>query len=112
MQKFDVGIMPLTDGPWERGKCGHKLIQYMGCSRPVVASPVGVNRLIVEEGKTGFLASTTDEWVRAFETLKEDRDLRVSLGRNGRKKVETQYSLSIAAPLLASYLEDTVKGSR
>jgi glycosyltransferase involved in cell wall biosynthesis len=112
MQKFDVGIMPLADGLWERGKCGHKLIQYMGCSRPVVASPVGANSMIVEEGKTGFLASTAGEWVKAFQTLKDNQDLGNSMGRNGRKKVEQNYSLSIAAPRLATYLEDTAKGSR
>ncbi|MCX6135049.1 MAG: glycosyltransferase family 4 protein [Ignavibacteriales bacterium] len=112
MQKFDVGVMPLIDGPWERGKCGHKLIQYMGCSRPVVASPVGVNSTIVEEGKTGFLASTTDQWVRALRTLKENRSLRLEMGRKGRGKVEQSYSLQVAAPRLASLLEEFQKGKR
>jgi glycosyltransferase involved in cell wall biosynthesis len=111
MQKFDAGVMPLVDGPWERGKCGHKLIQYMGCSRPVVASPVGVNKKIVEQGETGFLASSTEEWVTALRTLKENRSLRLEMGKNGRTKVEREYSLQVAAPRLASILAQCVKGS-
>lgn len=112
IQKCDVGIMPLADGAWERGKCGHKLIQYMGCSLPVVASPVGVNSTIVEEGKNGFLASTTDQWVKALRTLKENRSLRSEMGRSGRSKVEQCYSLQVAAPRLASVLAESVKGNR
>ena len=69
IQDFDVGIMPLPDSPWERGKCGYKLIQYMACGRPMVASPVGVNREIVGHGNNGYLASTVDEWVQAFRVL-------------------------------------------
>ena len=64
IQSFDVGIMPLTDGPFERGKCGYKLVQYMACGLPVIASPVGVNSRIVEQGKTGFLASSSAEWLQ------------------------------------------------
>ena len=109
IQKFDVGVMPLSDGPWERGKCGHKLIQYMGCSRPVVASPVGVNSTIVDQGKTGFLASSTVEWVKALRILKDDRALRLEMGRNGRSKVESKYSLQVAAPHLASLLAESAK---
>ena len=72
---FDVGIMPLPDDLWERGKCGFKLIQYMACGKPVVASPVGVNREIVVDGVNGYLASTK-EWVRALVRFKSDPELR------------------------------------
>ena len=97
---FDVGIMPLPDNPWERGKCGFKLIQYMACGKPVVASPVGVNREIVVEGVNGFLASTQKEWVDALLRLKEDPDLRRTMGENGRRMVEEKYCLQVTAPRL------------
>ena len=110
MLKFDVGIMPLKDSPWERGKCGHKLIQYMACSRPVVASPVGVNREIVEHGFNGFLATGSEEWMEALSTLKANAPLRLAMGAAGRKKVEQSYCSRITAPRLASLLADIMKG--
>lgn len=97
---FDVGIMPLPDHPWERGKCGYKLIQYMACGKPVVASPVGVNQEIVEDGVNGFLASTQQEWRDALTRLKEDPNLRRAMGEEGRRKVEKQYCLHVTAPRL------------
>jgi len=103
--RFDVGIMPLPDEPWERGKCGYKLIQYMACARAVIASPVGSNREIVEQGVDGFLASTDQHWRSALETLRDEADLRVRMGRAGRQKVETSYSTRVTAPHLASILE-------
>lgn len=104
LQRFDVGIMPLSDSPWERGKCGFKLIQYMACGLPVIASPVGVNSQIVEEGVNGFLATTTQEWVRAFNMLRDSYHLRKQMGQEGRKKVESQYCLEVTAPKLVSLL--------
>lgn len=109
--KFDVGIMPLPDSPWERGKCGLKLIKYMACSCPVVASPVGVNREIVEHGVNGFLASSTKEWIKALTTLRDDRTLRERMGKAGRKKVEMRYCTDVAAPRLVSFLREAVKGN-
>ncbi len=104
LQQFDVGIMPLPDEPFERGKCGYKLIQYMACGLPVVASPVGVNRQIVEHGVNGFLANTPDEWVAALSALRDDPALRRQMGAAGRAKVETQYSLQVTAPRLRALL--------
>jgi glycosyltransferase involved in cell wall biosynthesis len=97
---FDVGIMPLPDNPWERGKCGFKLIQYMACGKPVVASPVGMNREIVVDGVNGFLASSREEWVRALERLKSDTVLCRTMGANGRRMVEEKYCLQVTAPRL------------
>lgn len=105
IQSFDVGIMPLSDEPWERGKCGYKLIQYMACSKPVVASPVGVNKQIVENGVNGFLASTIDDWVRALSVLRDNPELRKSMGKAGRRKVEAMYSVQVTAPRLVSLLK-------
>jgi len=89
----DLGIMPLPDDEFTRGKCGFKLIQYMACYLPVVASPVGVNREIVEHGRNGFLASNPEEWYTALSQLIMDRNLRQSMGRAARDKVESGYTL-------------------
>jgi len=80
IRTFDIGVMPLEDSPWERGKCGYKLIQYMACGLPVVASPVGVNTEIVEQGSNGFLARVLAEWEQALRDLLSDQQLRNSMG--------------------------------
>lgn len=90
---FDIGVMPLFDTPWERGKCGYKLIQYMACGVPVIASPIGVNQEIVGHGVNGFLAGSPDEWKHALATLMADPGLRTRMGAAGRCKAEAEYSL-------------------
>jgi glycosyltransferase involved in cell wall biosynthesis len=106
MKSFDVGIMPLTDSLWERGKCGHKLIKYMAMCRPVVASPVGVNSEIVDHGINGLLASSREQWIEALTALQQDAELRQNMGHSGRKKVEHQYDLQINAPKLEELLRE------
>lgn len=93
VQGFDIGIMPLPDDPWSRGKCGFKLIQYMACGLPVVASPVGGNREIVRYGECGFLASSAEEWKNALTRLVGDFELRRKMGQAGRARAEADYSL-------------------
>jgi glycosyltransferase involved in cell wall biosynthesis len=93
IQTFDLGIMPLPDTPWNRGKCGYKIIQYMACGIPAVGSPVGINSKIISNGRNGYLATTTEEWLHALETLIEDSKLRKVMGNNGRQLVEEKYSL-------------------
>ncbi len=105
IRQCDVGIMPLRDDPWERGKCGYKLIQYLACGLPVVASPVGVNREIVEPGVNGYLADSDAAWEAAFTRLIEQPELRRDLGLKGREKVQREYSLTIMAPHLIRALE-------
>lgn len=105
---FDIGIMPLLDGPFERGKCGYKLIQYMACGLPVVASPVGVNRKIVEHGVNGFLAETPAQWEQALQTLLADVGLRHRMGQAGRQKVERQYCIQVTGPRLIALLKNVV----
>jgi len=111
IQQFDIGIMPLPDEPFERGKCGYKLIQYMACGKPVVASPVGANTSIVRDGIEGFLASTDAEWMQLLGILCDDNALRQRMGAAGRVRVEAEYSLQVAAPhlerLLCSVVEKT-----
>ncbi|KAA0677438.1 glycosyltransferase [Azospirillum brasilense] len=106
----DIGIMPLPDSPWERGKCGYKLIQYMAAGRPVVASPVGVNTSLVQHGVNGFLAEGEDAWTDALGRLAADPDLRAGMGAAGRRLVEECYALSVTAPQLAAALRDATSG--
>lgn len=96
---FDIGIMPLEDSPWEKGKCGYKLIQYMGCSLPVIGSPVGVNESIILEGINGFKPSDDDGWERALECLLGDGALRREMGARGREIVLDAYSLNHASAM-------------
>ena len=102
--ELDVGLMPLPDTPWERGKCGYKLIQYMACGLPVVASPVGANLSVVEDGVTGFLADSDDAWIGALCRLADDPALRHRMGRLGQVRVRERYSLQTAAPQLVCWL--------
>jgi glycosyltransferase involved in cell wall biosynthesis len=104
LQDFDVGIMPLPDTPWARGKCGFKLVQYMACGVPVVASPVGVNTQMVESGVNGYLATTPAEWLEALEKMAGDPSHRKRMGTTGRRQVIERYSLQSAAPRLAETL--------
>ncbi len=112
IRRFHVGIMPLPDEPWARGKCGFKLIQYMACGLPVVASPVGVNAEMVENGTNGFVATTVNEWVQALNTLAADSTLRHRMGLAGRAKVECKYCLQVTAPRLTELLLQTAKINR
>ena len=100
IQMFDIGIMPLMDTPWERGKCGYKLIQYMACGLPVVASLVGVNGEIIKHGDNGFLAHDLHEWEQALCHLLSDQGLRRRMGSKGRERVKSWYSLQMQAPRL------------
>ncbi|MDM8542149.1 glycosyltransferase family 4 protein [Desulfococcaceae bacterium HSG9] len=104
VQKFDVGIMPLPDNLWAKGKCGYKLIQYMACGKPVIASPVGVNSKIVEHGVNGFLANSKEEWISALTLLRDNPELRKKMGEAGRKKVEKEYCLQVTQPQLSALL--------
>ncbi len=94
LTECDIGIMPLPDGEFQRGKCGLKLIQYMAAGLPVVASPVGENSHIVDHGENGFIAVTARDWVQSLRVLLRERELRARMGRSGRLKVESRYSLS------------------
>ena len=100
----DVGVMPLLDSSWERGKCGYKLIQYMACGLPVVASGVGVNAEIVQHGVNGYLANSDDEWAATLGKLLKDQQLRAQMGRAGRLMVEQTYCIQQTRPKIARFL--------
>ena len=98
---IDLGVMPLVDSPWERGKCGYKLIQYMAAGKPVIASPVGVNSRIVTP-EVGLLASDEREWIAAIDRLANDRNMRSAMGGQARRRVEQHYSLQAIAPAIVA----------
>jgi glycosyltransferase involved in cell wall biosynthesis len=108
LYNLDVGVMPLPDTEWARGKCGLKLLQYMAAGRPAVASPVGVNSEILRHGQDGFLASSTDEWIKSLTKLASEPKLRKELGQHGRQRVLENYSLDIWAPRVASLYRDLI----
>ena len=99
---MSVGIMPLTDDEWSRGKCSFKMLQYMAAGLPVIVSPVGMNRTVLQKGRCGFAASSLDEWYDALECLYANRSLQVELGQQGRKIVEQFYNANTIATELAS----------
>jgi hypothetical protein len=98
VQSFDIGLSPLADTEWERGKCGLKTLQYMACGIPVVASPVGVQQEFVERSGGGVLATTQQQWRDAIRRLSERPDERRTLGEKGRRFVEENFSLRVWAP--------------
>lgn len=112
IHKFDIGIMPLPDTPWERGKCGFKLIQYMACGIPVIASPVGVNSEIVEHGINGYLAKKPEDWIHYFNILKNNSELRQKMGLAGRELVEKKFTYQATAPKLIEVFERLLKDRR
>jgi glycosyltransferase involved in cell wall biosynthesis len=98
--EMDIGIMPLEDGPWERGKCGYKLIQYMAGGVAVCASPVGVNVDIVSNSRSGLLASTDEEWTQALELLAANGVMRREMQDNGLEAVRRHYSVESQLPAI------------
>ena len=91
--EFNIGIMPLEDNEWERGKCGFKALQYMALGIPPVASPVGANNEIIQDGENGFLANTKEEWVEKLGQLIKSEALRVKMGQKARETVIEKYSV-------------------
>jgi glycosyltransferase involved in cell wall biosynthesis len=110
LRACDIGIMPLDDTTWSKGKCGLKLLQYMATGLPVVTSPHGGAMDIVTHGVHGFVARTDDEWVEYLSKLLRDSTLRARLGRNGRKRVEEDFSLEKWAPRLAGIIRSAAAG--
>ena len=106
----DVGIYPLVNDDWSKGKCGFKAIEFMACGVPVVASAVGVNREIIQDGVNGFLASTDDEFADKLERLLADPALRRRFAEAGRKTIVERYSLQVHAPALAGLLRQVAEG--
>lgn len=106
LKSFDIGIMPLSDDLWSKGKCGLKIVQYFGVGLPVVCTPVGVNRDIVEDGVNGFWARDEKEWEDRLLKLIEAEALRREMGLEGRKTVERSYCFEVNAPRILEVLKE------
>lgn len=106
--QFDVGVMPLEDEPWTRGKCAFKLIQYMACGVPVIGSPVGANCDVVTPD-CGFLANTAEDWLAAFRTIRDSIAASDTMGKHGRERVVQDYSLTSQLPIIEAGLRSIVR---
>ena len=109
LNKIDIGLMPLPDDTWAKGKCGFKAIQYMALKIPPVVSPVGVNTEIIQHGENGFLASGSEEWLKCLSDLIETPELRNSIGTKARSTVIERYSVQSQAEKLIALLRDVIR---
>ena len=109
LQPIDIGVMPLPDDQWSKGKCGLKALQYMALGIPTMCSPVGVNSDIIQDGENGFLAGAKDEWIEKLKRLLDSAELRRKLGAAGRRTVEEKYSARVQAPRVFQILTSVVQ---
>jgi glycosyltransferase involved in cell wall biosynthesis len=109
LRTIDIGVMPLPDDEWSKGKCGLKALQYMALGIPTVCSPVGVNSTIIQDGENGFLADGKDEWIEKLKRLLHSAELRRKLGAAGRETVEKGYSAKSQAPRVLEVFRSVVK---
>ncbi|MFK5976786.1 MAG: glycosyltransferase family 4 protein [Sulfurovum sp.] len=108
--EFDIGIMPLDNTPWSKGKCGFKLIQYMSSFKPIIASPVGINRDLIDNKVNGFLASSRDEWFDSFEKLYFNRDLAQKMATKNLDKINIEYNHKTICKRYIKLIRTTIKG--
>jgi glycosyltransferase involved in cell wall biosynthesis len=112
LRRFDIGIMPMPDDEWARGKCALKALQYMALGIPTIGAAVGANREVIQSGANGLLASTPEEWLKHLESLIDDPALRERLGAAGRRTIEAHYSMRQCAAAFARVVRDTVESKR
>ena len=110
LHRMDIGLMPLADDPWTRGKCSFKMLQYMAAELPTVVSPVGMNKEVLGLGESGLEALTTDDWTEALLTLAADPDRRRAMGKVGRAVVERHFDVPVVAAHIAAAFRDVVQG--
>jgi len=111
LSAVDIGIMPLPDDNWARGKCGAKALQFMAMGIPTVCSPVGVNTDIIQDNENGLIANSEDEWIEKLSLLIRSRELRARLGKAGRQTIEQRFSAAVQAPRVYEVLESVVRKS-
>lgn len=110
LSRIDIGLMPLPDDNWSKGKCGLKALQYMALGIPTICSPVGVNSTIIKDGENGYLAEASEEWIEKLKRLLHSPELRRKLGRAGRETVECEYSAKVVASRVLDIFRSSVKG--
>jgi len=111
IRELDVGLMPLTDTPWNRGKCGFKSIEYMALTIPPVGSPVGMLSSLIDHGRNGLLATDQDAWRRCLDDLIDSVEKRTRMGIQARETVRERYSVESAVPTLVSFLQRVIQGA-
>jgi len=109
-KSLDIGVYPLPNDEWAKGKAGFKAIYYMAAGVPCVASPVGMNKEIIQDGVNGFLANSEEEWLEKISLLIENPELRKKIGLAGRKTVEERYSVKVNAPRFLKVLQFVYHG--
>jgi glycosyltransferase involved in cell wall biosynthesis len=112
LDDIDIGVMPLPDDDWSKGKCGLKALQFMALGIPTMCSPVGVNTDIIRDSENGLIAATEDEWVEKLSLLLRSAELRKTLGDAGRTTVETRYSARIQAPRVFEIFESVLQPAK
>ena len=108
LKSLDIGLMPLFDDLWSKGKCGFKIIQYLGVGVPAVCTPVGINRDVIEDNVNGLWANTKDEWIEKLSVLVENASLREKMGKEGRRKIMDEYTVQVCAPKLIEWIKELV----
>jgi glycosyltransferase involved in cell wall biosynthesis len=109
LSEIDIGLMPLPDDEWTRGKCGLKGLTYMALGIPTIMSPVGVNTEIIQDGENGFLAKNEEEWIEKLSLLIENKALRKTIGDQGRKTVVEKYSVDAVKEIYLNCFNDLVR---
>jgi glycosyltransferase involved in cell wall biosynthesis len=109
LNEFSVGLMPLDDNEWTRGKCSAKLLQYLACEIPAVVSPVGNNKKILAGADVALASSTNEEWINALKQLKHEPEYRMQLGKNGRMLVENNYSVNVWGKSIYNHFKKLVQ---
>jgi glycosyltransferase involved in cell wall biosynthesis len=110
VQEMDVGLQPVPDDDWGRGKCALKMLLYMACGVPTVTSPVGVAEALLSGGATGVPAGADGDWLDALQRLREDPDRRAAMGREARTLAERDYSVTTVSERLAEVLRTVAEG--
>ena len=112
LEAVDIGMMPLPDDNWSKGKCGLKALQFMALGIPTICSPVGVNTDIIQDDQNGLIAGSEDEWIEKLTRMLKSKELRERLGQAGRKTVEEKYSAMSQAPRVYELLKSVVENSK